>query len=69
MRVRVGKSKKEIICAHTVTTTWDDGIDVELFEVGGVERKRKTIYLPEDTKLVRMFNDKGEEVDRVEWRD
>lgn len=69
MRVRIGKSKKEIICAHTVTTNWDDGIDVELFEIGGIEGKNKTILLPEHTKMVRMFNDQGKEIERVEWKD
>ena len=69
MRVKIGRSKKEIICAHTLTAQWDDGIDVELFEVNGVDGKKKIIFMPEQTKLVRMFNDKGEEVDRVEWEE
>lgn len=69
MRVRIGKSKKEITCAHTVRTDWDDGIDIELFEVEGIDGKNRTILLPEHTKLVRMFNDHGKEIDRVEWKE
>lgn len=69
MKVSIGRSKKVITCAHVIKTYWDDGIDVELFEVDGVDGKNRLIEMPEDGKLVRVMNDQGVEVDRLEWTD
>lgn len=69
MKVSIGRSKKVLTCAHVIITNWDDGIDVELFEVGGVEGKNKLLEMPQDGKLVKVMNDRGEEVNRLEWKD
>lgn len=69
MKVSIGRSKKVLTCAHVIITNWDDGIDVELFEVGGVDGKNKLIEMSQDGKLVKVMNDRGEEINRLEWRD
>lgn len=68
MRVSIGRSKKVYNCAHVIIRHWDDGIDVELFEVNGKDGKNKLIEMPQDGRLVRVMNDQGKEVNRVEWK-
>jgi hypothetical protein len=71
VRVSIGRSKKVYICSHVKIDYWDDGIDVELFEVevDGKKVANKLIEMPEDGKLVRVMNDQGEEINRLEWKD
>lgn len=69
MKVSIGRSKKSISCSHVKIDYWDDGIDVELFEVDGKDGKNKLIQLPEDGKLVRVVSDQGSEIRKLEWRD
>lgn len=69
MKVSIGRSKKQISCSHVKIDYWDDGIDVELFEVDGKDGKNKLIQLPEDGKLVRVMSDQGSEIRKLEWRD
>lgn len=68
MKVSIGRSKKVITCAHVIITHWDDGIDIELFEVEGIDGKNRLIEMPEDGKLVRVMNDQEKEVNRLEWK-
>lgn len=69
MKVSIGRSKKPITCAHVIIDHWDDGIDIELFELEGIDGRNKLIEMPEDGRLVRVMNDLGVEVDRLEWKD
>lgn len=69
MRVSIGRSKKIFHCAHVIITYWDDGIDVEMFEVDGKDGKNKLVEMPQDGKLVRVMNDQGKEINRLEWKD
>lgn len=69
MKVSIGRSKKVYTCSHVKIDTWDDGIDVELFELDGKEGKNKMILLPDQARSVRIMNDQGKEINRLEWKD
>lgn len=70
MRVSIGRSKKIYQCAHVIIREWDDGIDVELFEVIG-RRSGSTliIEMPQDGRVVKVMNDNGDVIRKLEWKD
>ncbi len=68
MRVAIGRSKKVYTCSHVKIDYWDDGIDLLMFELDGIEGKNKTIEMPEDGRVVRLMNDQGKEINRLEWK-
>lgn len=59
MIVRIGRSKRLITCSSIRTQEWDDGLDIELFDVNGKEGKRKLIELPQDTSMVSVLDECG----------
>lgn len=67
MRVSIGRSKKVYKCAHVIIRYWDDGIDVELFEVQDRRGSKLIIEMPQDGRLVKVMNDNGDLINRLEW--
>lgn len=69
MIVRIGRSKRLITCSSIRTQQWDDGLDIELFDVNGKEGKRKLIELPQDTNMVSVLDDLGKVTKKYTWDD
>lgn len=59
MIIRIGRSKRTITCSSIRTQEWDDGLDVELFDVNDKDGKRKLIELPQDTGRVSVLSEDG----------
>jgi hypothetical protein len=69
MIVRVIKGRKWIdyTCAQVSQDTYDDGIDIILWELDGKPNQQKTIMLPQHGKKVFFMNDKGDTTHCVTW--
>lgn len=55
MIIRIGRSKRTLTCSSIRTQEWDDGLDIELFDVNGKYGRRKLIELPQDTGRVSVL--------------
>jgi hypothetical protein len=69
MIIRIGRSKRTILCSSIRTQEWDDGLDIELFDVNGKPGKRKLIELPQDTTRVSVLDGTGKVIKTYTWQD
>lgn len=69
MIIRIGRSKRTILCSAIRIQEYDDGLDVELFDVGGKDGKRKLIELPQDTTRVSVLDETGKVIKTYSWQD